>query len=39
MKNIALFVSFLDNEFSMDVMEGAVAAAKELEVNLFIIPT
>lgn len=38
MKNIALFVGFLDNEFSMDVMEGARTAAKELGVNLFIIP-
>ncbi len=38
MKNIALFVGFLDNEFSMDVMEGARVAAKELGVNLFIIP-
>ncbi|MBE6880590.1 MAG: GGDEF domain-containing protein [Ruminococcaceae bacterium] len=38
MKNIALFVGFLDNEFSMDVMEGARIAAKELGVNLFIIP-
>lgn len=39
MKNIALFVGFLDNEFSMDIMEGARIAARELDVNLFIIPT
>lgn len=38
MKNIALFVGFLDNEFSMDVMEGARVGARELDVNLFIIP-
>ena len=38
MINIALFIGFLDNEFSMDVMEGARNAAKEFGVNLFIIP-
>lgn len=38
-KNIALFVSFLDNEFSMDIIDGAWLAAEELDVNLFIMPT
>ena len=38
MKNIALLVGFIDNEFSMDIMEGAIIASKELGVNLFILP-
>ncbi|MBQ8791118.1 MAG: GGDEF domain-containing protein [Ruminiclostridium sp.] len=38
MKNIAMFVGFLDNEFSMDIMDGAKIAARELDVNLFLIP-
>ncbi len=37
-KNIALFISFLDNEFSMDVIDGAWLAAEDMDVNLFILP-
>lgn len=38
-KNIALFISYLDNEFSMDIIDGAWLAAEDFDVNLFIFPT
>lgn len=38
-KNIALFVSYLDNEFSMEIIDGAWLASEEFDVNLFILPT
>ena len=37
-KNIALFISMMENPFSRAVCEGAMLAAKELDVNLFILP-
>lgn len=38
-KNIALFVSYFDNEFSKDIIDGVCLAAEEQGVNLFILPT
>lgn len=38
-KNIALIVSFIDNEYSMNIIDGAWLAAEALDVNLYIMPT
>lgn len=37
-KNIALFVAMIENEISSLICEGALLAAKEMDVNLFILP-
>lgn len=37
-KNIALFVAMIENEISSSICEGALLAAKEMDVNLFILP-
>ncbi len=37
-KNIALFVAMIENEISYAICEGALLAAKEMDVNLFILP-
>ncbi|MCM1157233.1 MAG: GGDEF domain-containing protein [Bacteroidales bacterium] len=38
-KNIALFVAMIENEFSYAICEGALMGAKEIDANLFILPS
>jgi len=37
-KNIALFSTHLEDEYSKTLCKGAMIAAEEMDVNLFIIP-
>lgn len=38
-KNFALFMAMPDNEFSINLLQGASKAAKELDANLYVFPT